>query len=319
MIAPTEIEDEYVAVAAQAVRASGGNAALDALGWWDLLTDLDDAGSRAAVFALFRAQGRELASSAALGGLLAQPYLGGDAPGTVVSTVWRHSPRRGVVHVAVGDLDGRKLLLDRPGHGAFVADFGAVELRAIDVPGRLTLHEVALDWSRASRVLNESDAGLARQRSVFLGRVASAFEILGAAEAAVALAIEHALAREQFGQAIGRFQAVRHLLAWARTDCTAIAAVAGKAVALDRAAPPRFDEVLKALAGRNAQRACQRALQVLGGIGFTAEHDHHQHHGRVLVLDTLLGASATLTHDLGAWLRTEAVDPGFTAAMLALG
>lgn len=320
MIAPTEIEDEYVAVAAQAVRTSGGAAALDALGWWDLLADLDDPGSRAAVFALFRAQGRELAGSAALGGLLAQPYLAGTglAPGAVVSTVWRRSPRRGLVHVVVGDLDGRRLLVDRPGHGAFVADVDAVELRPIDVPGRLVLHEVAIDWSNATRALNEAAAAPARQRRDFLGRVATALEILGAAEAAVALAIEHAVAREQFGQAIGRFQAVRHLLAWARTDCVAVDAVATKAVALDTSAPPRFDEVLKAIAGRNGQRACQRALQVLGGIGFTAEHDHHQHHGRVLALDALLGTSTTLTSELGAWLRTEAVDPGFTTAMLGL-
>lgn len=320
MITPTEIEDTYVAVAAQAVRTSGGTAALDALGWWDLLTDLDDPGSRAAVFALFRAQGRELASSAALGGLRAQPYLTGTdhGPGTVLTTLWRRSPRRGVVHIAVGDLEGRQLLLDRPGHGAFVAGLDAVELRAIDVPGRLVLHEVTVDWSRATRALNEAHAGPARRRSDFLGRVAVALEILGAAEAAVALAIEHAGTREQFGQAIGRFQAVRHLLAWARTDCVAVDALAGKAVALDTAAPRRFDEVLKAIAGRNGQRACQRALQVLGGIGFTAEHDHHQHHGRVLTLDSLLGASASLTHELGAWLRTDAVDPGFTTAMLGL-
>ena len=320
MIAPTEIEDEYVAVAAQAVRASGGAAALEALGWWDLLAHLDEPGSRAAVFALFRAQGRELASSAALGGLLAQPYLArtGHAPGTVVATVWRRSPRRGVVHVAVGDIEGRQLLLDRPGHGAAVIDLGAVELRSIDVPGRLALNEVTVDWARADAALPEAEAGVARQRSDFLGRVASASEILGAAEAAVALAIDHAVVREQFGQAIGRFQAVRHLLAWARTDCVAIDAVAKKAIALDGAAPPRFDEVLKAIAGRNGQRACQRALQVLGGIGFTAEHDHHQHHGRVLALDSLLGTSATLTHELGTWLRTEATDPGFTTAMLGL-
>jgi hypothetical protein len=318
VIAPTEIEDEYVAVAAQAVRTSGGAAALDALGWWDLLAHLDDPGSRAAVFALFRAQGRELASSAALGGLLAQPYLGRDAPGTVVSTVWRRSPRRGVVHIAVGDLDGRRLLLDRPGYGVVVADIDTVELRSIDVPGQLALHEISVDWSRAEPASSEAETGNARQRSAFLGRVAIALEILGAAEAAVALAMDHAVTREQFGQAIGRFQAVRHLLAWARTDCVAVDAVARKAVALDVAAPPRFDEVLKALAGRNGQRACQRALQVLGGIGFTAEHDHHQHHGRVLALDTLMGTSATLTHELGTWLRTDAVDPGFTTAMLGL-
>lgn len=313
-----EAEKAYVAAAAQAVRTSGGNEALDALGWWDLLPQLDDPEMRAAVFALFRAQGGELASSPALGGLLAQPYLEGTAiaPGTVAAAVARSSIRRGEVHVVVGDVDGRQLLFDRPGHGTAIAGLDAVELRAIEVPGRLVLHEVDVDWSRATPTLGESDAATARVRSAFLGRVALAFEILGAAERAVGLAIEHATAREQFGQPIGQFQAVRHLLAWARTDCVAIESVARQGVKLDTSAPPRYGEVVKALAGRNGRKACERALQVLGGIGFTAEHDHHHHHSRVLTLDSLLGTSAELTYSLGAWLRSEASDPGFAEAVL---
>ncbi len=310
--------EEYLAVAEQAMRTSGGSAALDALGWWDLLPQLRDVEMRTALFALFRAQGRELASSAALGGLLAQPYLEGTAiaPGTVVATVARQSARRGEVHVVVGDLEGRQLLVDRAGHGAVVASLDAVELRPIDVSGRLVLHEVEVDWSRATPTVGEADARRARVRSRFLGRVALALEILGAAETAVTLAIDHAGAREQFGQPIGRFQAVRHLLAWARTDCVAIENVARQAIALDGAAPERYDEVVKALAGRNGRKACERALQVLGGIGFTAEHDHHHLHGRVLALDALLGTSAELTHGLGTWLRTEQADPGFASALL---
>ena len=75
-------------------------------------------------------------------------------------------------------------------------------------------------------------------------------------------------------------------------------------MALDASAPPRYGEVAKALAGRNGRKACERSLQVLGGIGFTTEHEHHHHHSRVLALDALLGTSAGLTRQLGAWLRT---------------
>jgi alkylation response protein AidB-like acyl-CoA dehydrogenase len=139
--------------------------------------------------------------------------------------------------------------------------------------------------------------------------------MLGAAETAVALAVEHAAEREQFGRPIGAFQAVRHLLAWATTDCTAIEAVTGQALRLLDDPPPRLDEVVKALAGRNGRRACERSLQVLGGIGFTAEHDHHHHHSRVLQLDSLLGTSAELTRSLGAWLRSGG-EPGFPSAFL---
>ena len=85
---------------------------------------------------------------------------------------------------------------------------------------------------------------------------------------------------------------------------------------LDSAAPHRYGEVVKALAGRNGRRACERALQVLGAIGFTAEHDHHHHHGRVLALDALLGTSAALIPRLGAWLRSTGTDPRFASTVL---
>jgi alkylation response protein AidB-like acyl-CoA dehydrogenase len=132
----------------------------------------------------------------------------------------------------------------------------------------------------------------------------------------LALAVEHAQAREQFGQPIATFQAVRHLLAWATTDCTALERVAAEAVVLDEAAPQRYGDIAKALAGRNGRRACERALQVLGAIGFTAEHTHHHFHSRVLALDSLLGTSADLTHDLGRWLREESGGSQLPTALL---
>jgi len=311
-------EDDFVGVAVKAFRAGDGRAALDTLGWWQVLSDLGDDESRVAAFALFRAQGRELATSNALGGLMAQPYLNllGGASDTIVATITRQSPRRGAVTVTVGDPTGSQLLVDRPGFGASIVDPGDVELRAVDVAGRLALHEVSIDPSRWRASIGEAEAAPARARSVFLGRVAMAFEMLGAAEAASALAVEHARAREQFGRPIGTFQAVRHLLAWATTDCTAIEHVAAMAVTLDSAAPPRYDEITKALAGRNGRRACERALQVLGAIGFTAEHSHHHFHSRVLALDSLLGTSAELSRALGAWLREARGDPHIPASLL---
>jgi alkylation response protein AidB-like acyl-CoA dehydrogenase len=110
---------------------------------------------------------------------------------------------------------------------------------------------------------------------------------------------------------------VRHLLAWALTDCAAVEAVADAALRLDTESPARFDEVVKALAGRNGRRACERTLQVLGAIGFTAEFDHHHHHSRVLTLDSVLGSSTELTVELGASLREGRADPGIAGAMLA--
>jgi hypothetical protein len=313
----TADHDEFLEVACRALEGSDAAAALDSLGWWDLLVDLDG-DSRTAVFAVFRAQGRALASSPALGGLLAQPFLEGTAiaPGSVVAAVRRRSTRRGPVWVVVGDVGERRLLFEDPDRGVFVVDADTVERTPVDIPGRIPVHEVSVDLSAHQPLRTDVDVERARRRSAYLGRVAAASEMLGAAERAVDLAVEHACNREQFGQPIGTFQAVRHLLAWAKTDCVALDAVVRNAVLMLDEPPTRYDEVVKALAGRNGRRACERALQVLGAIGFTAEHTHHHHHSRVLLLDALLGTSADLSQDLGAWLRTSGSDPRYAEAVL---
>ncbi|MBL7499758.1 acyl-CoA dehydrogenase family protein [Frankia nepalensis] len=314
-----QADQEFLDAACLALRAprEGGDP-LDALGWWDLLGELADRDARMAALALFRAQGRELATSAALGALMAQPFLAatGHAPGSLVAAINHRSRRRGERLIVIGDVAGRSLLVDRPGQGAGVVDADRVGLRPLEVAGRLALHEVELDPSAWAPTVAESHASPARARGQFLGRLALAWEILGAAEGALALAVAHAATREQFGKPIGTFQAVRHLLAWAKTDCVALESVAVTAARLDEATPPRHDEVVKALAGRNGRRACERALQVLGAIGFTAEHSHHHFHSRVLALDALLGTSAELTHALGGWVRQTRADLAVDAAAL---
>lgn len=312
----SEDHAELLAVAEQAVRTDGAGA-LDVLGWWDLLGQLDDPDLRPAAFAVFRAQGRALVATPAVGGLLALPHLEalGMDPGSVVAAVPRRGRRRGAGHVVVGPVGDRAVLVDLPGRGVAVATNDELGLTPLEVSGHLDLREVTGDLHALEIVAGEDRAAPARERAAFLGRVALAAEILGAAEGAVALALTHATDRVQFGEPIGRFQAVRHLLAWADTDCVATEATIDQAVALDRSAPPRWDEVTKALAGRNGRKACERSLQVLGGIGFTAEHDHHHHHGRVLALDALCGTSAELTRDLGAWLRDRG-DPGYPRRLL---
>jgi Acyl-CoA dehydrogenase, C-terminal domain len=309
--------DEFFAIAQQAIATSGAAAALDTLGWWDLLAHLDEPDMRLAVFAFFRAQGNGLGTSPALGGLLAQPFLADTdlAPGDAVATI-RRQTSGGPVHVVVGDPGGRRLLIDEPGHGAELVDPGDVEFHPIDINGRLALTQVKVSRSTSRVTIPEELAAAARERSIVLGRVAIAAEILGASERSLELATDYAIDRQQFGRPIGTFQAIRHLLAWGRTECIAIDAVVHQAIRFHDTAPPHFDEVVKALAGRNARRVCERTLQVLGGIGFTTEHDHHHLHSRVLALDSLLGTSADMTYQLGNRLRTTGTNPGFPAAML---
>jgi alkylation response protein AidB-like acyl-CoA dehydrogenase len=65
----------------------------------------------------------------------------------------------------------------------------------------------------------------------------------------------------------------------------------------------------KAAAGKAALTAAKHCQQVLGGIGFTAEHDLHRHVERALVLDGLLGSSRELTRKAGAGLRARGSVP----------
>ncbi len=317
---PTDTGDEFLSAAVDVMGSTSGASALDELTWWDLLPALDDDEAAGAVFATLRAQGRRLADTPAVGGLLAQPFLdpAAQAPGACVAAIARTGPS-GDRWLVLGDTGSRSLLFDDPGRGVFVLDGDAVERHPIAVAGGLEVAAVDVDLEGRAPTIAEADAAPLRARATYLGRVGLAAEMLGAAEQVVANANEYAGLREQFGRPIGTFQALRHVLAWATTDCVAIAATVRRAVELRREPPERFDAAAKALAGRNGRRACDRALQAFGGIGFTAEHDHHLFHSRVLLLDTLLGTSAELTHELGEWLRTTGTDPAYPAAVLSAG
>lgn len=311
--------EEFLATARVAVRRDAGSAALDALDWWSLLGNLEDRVARLGVFSLFRAQGHELADTPALGALMATPYLSalGHESGSAIAAVVHASPRRGNVALVLGDPGSRNLLVDLPGRPAALYRPAALGRRR-ELPGRLTVTEIELDEPAQVLELTEAQLRDLRLQALTLGRIAAAAEMLGTAEGAVDLAVEHAAVREQFDQPIGRFQAVRHLLSWAETDTVAVAAVLRQAILGLDTLPAHYDELTKAVAGRNTRRACERSLQVLGGVGFTAEHAHHHHHARVLLLDSLLGTSAELTRRLGSRVRETGTVPALTEHAIAL-
>ncbi|MFI6687838.1 acyl-CoA dehydrogenase family protein [Streptomyces sp. NPDC050485] len=108
----------------------------------------------------------------------------------------------------------------------------------------------------------------------------TAAEQLGSAARSTELAVEHAKRREQFGQPVGAFQAVKHLCAemLVRTE-VARAAVYAAAVTED----PYEIAGAKLLADEAAVRGARDCLQVHGGMGFTWEADVHLHLKRAWV------------------------------------
>lgn len=138
------------------------------------------------------------------------------------------------------------------------------------------------------------------------GRRALGWWLAGIGRAMLALARQHALDRTQFGKPIAAFQAIRHRLA------ETLVAIEGAEAALAAAAeqPDELGSLLaKAAAGRAALTAARHCQQVLGGIGFTAEHGLHLHVKRALLLDGLLGSARELTREAGATVRAKGFAP----------
>ncbi|CAJ1503674.1 acyl-CoA dehydrogenase family protein [[Mycobacterium] kokjensenii] len=130
--------------------------------------------------------------------------------------------------------------------------------------------------------------------------------LVGSARAMLALARQHALDRVQFGKPVASFQAIRHRLA------ETLAAIEGAEATLSvpSAGSPDLTAMLaKAAAGKAAMTAAKHCQQVLGGVGFTAEHDLHRHIKRVMVLDGLLGNARELTRRVGGGLRARGSAP----------
>ena len=138
------------------------------------------------------------------------------------------------------------------------------------------------------------------------GWLALGWWLTGTSRAMLSLARRHALDRVQFGRRISSFQAIRHRLA------ETLVAIEGAEATL-RAATDDSDHLAcllaKAAAGQAALTSARHCQQVLGGIGFTAEHRLHHHIKRSLMLDGLLGSARELTREAGPILRSKGFAP----------
>lgn len=142
----------------------------------------------------------------------------------------------------------------------------------------------------AARVL-DIDSALVRDLAATL----FAAEACGTADRALHTAAEHARVREQFGRPIGQFQAVKHLCADMLVRVEQARALAWDAArAADEAPPVRgMVAALAAATALDAAFSCAKdCIQILGGIGFTWEHDAHLYLRRATVARQLLGAGA---------------------------
>ena len=186
------------------------------------------------------------------------------------------------------------VVVRRTGDGEFVAlvrDPTLAGMTTLDLTrswSRLHLDEVALDWVAVP-------AGTAQYVRDALA-VHRAFDALGGAARLLELTVAYALQREQFGAAIGSFQAVKHHCADMALGVEASrAALWAAALSLDGAsddARSRASSAAVAYAKSAASAVAGSALQVHGGIGFTWEHDLHLFLRRIKVDEAFDGSVA---------------------------
>ena len=122
--------------------------------------------------------------------------------------------------------------------------------------------------------------------------VGASAEMLGAARRCLDMAVGYAKVREQFGQPIGSFQAIRHKCAEMLLEVeNAHSAVYYAAWALDAGAEDAAmaASICKSYVSDAARKVCGEAIQVHGGIGFTWEYDLHLYFKRAKALEAQYG------------------------------
>jgi alkylation response protein AidB-like acyl-CoA dehydrogenase len=185
----------------------------------------------------------------------------------------------------VPDADGASVLVLNDGDRAVAVGAEDAEIDPVQ------LIDATRSYSRVSATGGDAlpgDVEAAADRSV----VALAAELTGVAQRALEVAVDYAKERQQFDRPIGAYQAVSHRCAGMLYDTEEARSLTYYAAWCADAEPeslPLAASMAKARASDAAWRVTNDALQVLGGIGFTWEHDLHFLLKRAKVGSELLG------------------------------
>jgi len=201
-----------------------------------------------------------------------------------------HAPAAKLLLVSARTQDGKV--------GLFAIDPGSsgVSLEPCRTVDEQPAADVTLDavLVEADAVLS-SDAGAALQDVLDYGLAALCGEAFGAMDRILAATIEYSRARVQFGQPIGRFQALQHRMAemlmhleQARSMCYLAAAQCGNPELGERRAAL---SAAKALMGQSARYIGQQSVQLHGGMGMTDELNVSHYFKRLLAFELRCGTT----------------------------
>ena len=132
------------------------------------------------------------------------------------------------------------------------------------------------------------------RRAVEEATVALALDTVGTCQTIFDVSLEYAKHREQFGVAIGSFQAIKHKfadMAILLERARATGYFAALTIVEDDERRSIATSMAKAAAGDAQARIAKEGIQVHGGIGFTWEHDMHLWVRRVTSNAALFGTA----------------------------
>jgi alkylation response protein AidB-like acyl-CoA dehydrogenase len=167
------------------------------------------------------------------------------------------------------DLPTADVVVTFDGDGALLAPATEVEFEQIDTIDATRSYGLVSE-AAGERLAGDVDAG--RDRVA----VAIAAELTGIAQRTMEMAVAYAREREQFGRPIGAYQAVGHRCAamlLATEESRSLSYYAAWAADAEPESLPLAAAMAGSRAGDAGWEVPASALQVLGGIGFTWEHD----------------------------------------------
>lgn len=168
---------------------------------------------------------------------------------------------------------------------------------------------VTLDGAAGTLVGKPGQASAVIRRALNVTVVLLAAEQLGVAEHCLDAAVAHAKQREQFGRAIGAFQAVKHKLADVLLEVEAARSVSMYAAWAADHRPEELAEVAciaGATCSETALLAAGESIQVHGGMGVTWEHDAHLYLKRALTSRQLFGSPQDQLESLASRIGLDA-------------
>ncbi|GAB3572120.1 acyl-CoA dehydrogenase family protein [Amycolatopsis endophytica] len=167
-------------------------------------------------------------------------------------------------------------------------------------------------------VIDHADAGLVELSGVPGTRIPEASLLehttvgvcaqqLGILESALHRTAEYARQREQFGHAIGAFQAVRHRLADAYIDVEAVRLTLWQAAWRLSEGLPAAEEVATAKywTAEAGHRVAHTAVHIHGGVGIDTDHDLHRYFVAAKRLEFTLGGATAQLRVLGDLLAVS--------------